>query len=738
MLLLTGGARRRVLAILLVGLGLGSACTSEPASMPEVLAEKHEWLAEARGAPAFTNGRARALREMDKPPPTTLRDIVRGSSRLLQGGLTQEAIDMLSLGDSTAWEPAQISRLGVAYLRLGEQANCLAAGHAAEVCILPFRAAAVHADPEPARRAAALFETLLDRDSTDLDARWLLNIAHQALGDYPDGVPSRYLIPGLGVPPEGAGDGFPRLENVAPDRGVATMALSGGAALDDFDGDGDLDLIATSWGLADPIRYYENDGRGHFTERTHEAGLDGLTGGLNLIHGDVDNDGDLDVFVLRGAWTRQWGEIPNSLLRNDGQGHFTDDTFAAGLGSERPTGAAAFADVDGDGWLDLFVGNEVGERRTHYASELYLNNRDGTFRDAAREAGLTVDAFVKGAVWTDADADGRPDLYVSIMSAANRLYLNRSTDGRVRFEAAPGAEGPEASFSAVSFDWDQDGRDDLMALAYPSRGFSEGDGLAGSAAREALGMSPRHEPTHLFRNMGGSFGDVTEAAGLSRFAAPVMGVNVEDFDGDGWVDLYAATGAPNFAALVPNRLLMGGPDGHFVDRTYVSGTGHLQKGHGVSFGDVDGDLDPDLYVVAGGAFESDTAANLLFDNPWQDRGWVVFRLEGRQANRSAIGARVAVRVLDPDGSRRTLWRTVGMGGSFGSNSLQLEVGLGGGTVEAVEVTWPGSGTQSTFDDVERGGRYRLVEGMPTAQPITLTLDTTPERPTVGGHEGHGA
>ena len=80
----------------------------------------------------------------------------------------------------------------------------------------------------------------------------------------------------------------------------------------------------------------------------------------------------------------------------------SDDTFAAGLGSERPTGAAAFADVDGDGWLDLFVGNEVGERRTHYASELYLNNRDGTFRDAAREAGLTVDAFVKGAVWTDA------------------------------------------------------------------------------------------------------------------------------------------------------------------------------------------------------------------------------------------------------------------------------------------------------------------------------------------------
>ena len=117
---------------------------------------------------------------------------------------------------------------------------------------------------------------------------------------------------------------------------------------------------------------------------------------------------------------------------------------------------------------------------------------------------------------------------------------------------------------------------------------------------------------------------------------------------------------------------------------------------------------------------------------------LVLRLEGQQANRSAIGARVAVRVLDSDGSQRTLWRTVGMGGSFGSNSLQLEVGLGGGTVEAVEVTWPGSGTESTFDDVERGGRYRLVEGTTAAQPIPLTLDATPARPTMGGHEGHGA
>ena len=721
----------RPLAVLTLALAALAACDRAPQPMPEVLAAKAREMRRAADQPLnFLINREQAARWADRPLTGRGRygTVLGRADLFLRAGRTAEAIALLTASDSATWSPQHTMLLGVAYLRQGEEANCLVAGHAAEVCILPFRGAAVHADPGPAQRAAALFARVLAADSTHGDARWLLNVASQALDGLPAGVPPTYLLPGLD------GDGsVPRLRNVAPHRGVAAMGLSGGAALDDFDGDGDLDLLATSMALDDPIRYFENDGRGHFTERTHEAGLDGLTGGLNVVHGDLDNDGDLDVLVLRGAWIRSpWGDWPNSLLRNDGDGHFTDVTAEAGMGSEHPTQTAALADVDGDGDLDVFVGNEG--RKTdpgRHASELFLNHGDGTFREAARPSGLVLDAFVKGAAWLDADGDGRPDLYVSVLNDPNRLFLNRSDGGTVWFEEAPnaaGAAGLTASFPVAVLDWDHDGRDDLIAFTYSERAYGPGTGIAAGAAAAALGQRPTGETTRLFQNTGRAFSDASEAAGLDRFASPTMGVNVEDFDGDGWFDLYAGTGAPSFAALVPNRLLMGGPGGRFTDRTYASGTGHLQKGHGVAFGDVDGDLDPDLYVVMGGAFDADTAANLLFENPWEDRGWVVLRLEGRRANRSAIGARVAVRVRDRDGATRTLRRTVGGGASFGSSSLQLEVGLGGGAVEAVEVVWPGSGTRDVFRDVEAGGRYRLVEGAATARPFTL-----PTAPTVATH-----
>ena len=733
----------RALALVLTGVLLAAGCGGDggdrawpaTASMPDVLREEARAARDAAADfPPFLLNDEQAALAARRPVPDRPRAVYRRALVFLRGGRTDEAIALLSRGDTASWSREHAELLAVAHLRRGEEANCLAAGHAPEVCILPFRGGAVHADPEPARRAAVLLRRAAALDTTDLDARWLLNVAHHALGTYPEGVPPAFLIPGLDGAASGAA-GVPRLQNTAPERGVADARLSGGVALDDFDGDGDLDLVTTSWGLDDPVRYAVNDGRGHFVDRTREAGLADITGGLNLVHGDLDNDGDLDVLVLRGAWLGERGRWPNSLLRNDG-GTFSDVTFAAGLRTGRPTQTAALADVDGDGWLDVFVGNE-SHRGVDAPSELFLNNRDGTFRDVAEASGLRLSAFVKGAVWTDVDADGRPDLYASVLGGPNRLFLNRSEGGTVRFEEAPdaaGAAAPESSFPAAVFDWDQDGADDLFVAPYPPRGFSDGSGVAAGAALEALGRPHEGEATRLFRALGGAFSDVTAAAGLGAFAAPTMGLNVEDLDGDGWVDLYAGTGAPSFGALVPNRLLLGGPDGRFTDVTYASGTGHLQKGHAVSFGDVDGDLDPDLYVVTGGSYSADTSPNLLFENPWQDRGWVVLRLEGRRANRSAIGAHVAVHLREPGGTRRTLWRTVGAGGSFGSNSLQLEVGVGDAEVDRVEVAWPGSGTRSTFRGVTRGGRYRLVEGADAAEPFAIAVDA-PAGSHPGGH-GH--
>jgi hypothetical protein len=656
---------------------------------------------------------------------------------LLDAGRTDEAVrQLVDLGEAAGGRAALASNpaakpvydlLATAYLRKGEQANCIANHHAGEVCILPFRGGAVHADPDGAGRAADVLEDVLAAYPDDLAGRWLLNVAHQALGTYPAGVPDRWRIAGLDSTQAGP---LGRWRNTAPHRGADVEGLSGGVSAEDFDGDGDPDLLVTSYGLADPIRYLENTG-GRFQDRTAEAGLDGLTGGLNTVHADVDNDGDADVLVLRGAWLGEAGAWPNSLLLNDGSGRFEDATYAAGLGSEHPTQTAAFADVDGDGDLDLFVGNESGgaypdalgrtASAAEHPSELFLNRGDGTFREAAAASGLRLSAFVKGAAWGDVEGDGRPDLYVSVLGGPNKLYLNRSEGGRVRFEEAAeaaGVAGPAFSFPVAWFDADGDGRDDLLVVAYDARRFYD---TPEDAAREALGLATPAETSRLYLNRGdGTFRDASAEAGL---ALPLygMGLGTGDLDGDGRLDLYVGTGAPDLRALLPNRAFLnrsapGAP--RFEDVTLSSGLGHLQKGHAVAFLDADGDGDEDLYAVLGGAVEGDVARNVLFDNPnGGGARWLRILLEGRRSNRSAVGARVAVTLRQPDGSERTLHRTVGTGGSFGANTLALDLGLADAeAVESATVRWPGGAVQ-TVRGLAPGGRYRVVEGEPEARPV---------------------
>lgn len=660
-------------------------------------------------------------------------------------GQTREGITLLEtlaaeLGINVRTFTAQtkplIDLLAIANLRLGEQENC-AAGTAANACILPLDGGARHIKPEGARKAIALYTAIGRVYPQDLGSRWLLNVAWMALGGYPDSVPPAMRIPGLDKRERAD---FPVYRNIAGALGVDAMSNAGGVAVDDFDGDGLLDLFVTAWGLRDPVRLYIADGRGGYTDRGPVSGLDGITGGLNVSHADYDNDGRPDVFVMRGAWLGGPGGHPNSLLRNLGNGRFTDVTIGAGLLSRHPTPTAAWADFDLDGWLDLFVGNESGVARNEgsHASELWHNNHDGTFTNVATLTGVDVDAFVKGATWGDVNNDGLPDLYLSILNAPNRLYVNRGGrwPGGWRFEeraVAAGVERPLASFATWFWDVDQDGWDDLFVASYD---IGAGQALHDGVAAEYLRQPVRLETSRLFiNNRDGTFRDASRAAGLDTKAIFAMGANFGDLDNDGWLDMYLGTGNPDLRSIIPNRMLRNTGGAQFEEVSIAGGFAHLQKGHAVTFADLDGDGDEDIYTVMGGAYEGDIFANVLFENPgWAANSWVTLQLEGRTANRSAFGARVRVVTRDAKGVRRVQHRTVGTGGSFGSNPLALHMGLGAATaIDSVVVTWPDAARLNTaYTGIEPKATWRLVQGEPA---VRIARGAVPFAVTAGPVKG---
>ena len=253
--------------------------------------------------------------------------------------------------------------------------------------------------------------------------------------------------------------------------GLDIYGVSGGALLEDLDEDGRLDVMVTAIGFGDQMRVFRNvDGR--FADATAASGLTGLTGGLNMVTADYDNDGLLDVLVLRGAWMGAAGQFPMSLLRNRGGLRFDDVTKAAGLLRLRPSQTATWLDFDGDGLLDLFVGNESGGPAIN-PCELYRNNRDGTFTEIAKASGVDLVAFVKGVVSGDYDNDGDPDIFVSVAQGANLLFRNDGPGPRgstgwrfTNVAAQAGVELPKNSFPAMFFDYDNDGWLDLFVAPY--------------------------------------------------------------------------------------------------------------------------------------------------------------------------------------------------------------------------------------------------------------------------------
>jgi hypothetical protein len=541
-----------------------------------------------------------------------------------------------------------------------------------------------------------------------LRARWLLNIAYMTLGTYPEGVPKEHLIPQQAFESD---EPFPRFTNIARRLGVDTFSNAGGAIADDFDNDNHLDLITSTWDPAGPVRFFRNNQDGTFSERTREANLDGIWGGLNLVQADYNNDGNVDVLVLRGGWWGKAGQHPKSLLRNNGDGTFTDVTFEAGLGEEHyPTQTASWADYDNDGDLDLFVGNESWEALAA-PCQLFRNNGDGTFEDVAGQAGVTNDAFAKGVVWGDYNGDRLPDLYISNHHGSNRLYHNQGDGTFIDVASKLGVTGPEKSFPAWFWDFDNDGVLDLFVSAYAA-------GIEHVAA-SYLGLPFPTELARLYRGDGrGGFEDVARERNLTHPNFP-MGSNFGDLDNDGFLDFYLGTGDPHYWSLTPNLMYRNRAGKSFADVTWKGGFGNLQKGHAVVFADFDNDGDQDIFEEMGGAYPGDKSNDVFFENPGFGNHWITVKLVGVRTNRSAIGARIRLEVIE-HGQRRSIYKHVNSGGSFGANPLRQTIGLGEATkIELLEVFWPSTGRTQSFREPPLDQYIQIVEGQD--QYTTLAL-----------------
>jgi enediyne biosynthesis protein E4 len=495
------------------------------------------------------------------------------------------------------------------------------------------------------------------------------------------------------------------LQNSPTDQKYLIETMPGGVALLDYNNDGLLDIFFVNGGrVTSPMQTPENFDRhdpkywsrlyrqnkdGSFTDVTQQAGLanagDGNYG-MGVAVGDYDNDGYPDLYVT------SYGK--NILYHNNGDGTFTDVTAKAGVAGGGWSVSAGFFDYDNDGKLDLFVTRYLdwdtkhskgcgGNYHTYCPPEefptttniLYHNNGDGTFTDVSERSGIAKKkGRALGATFADYDGDGFTDIFVSNDGMQQYLFHN---DGNGTFRevgleagAALSEDGRRMSGMGVVFqDYDNDGRPDVMVTLLP---------------REIYGV--------YHNDGGGSFTYRSLETGLGALSSGSSGwsAGLEDFDNDGWKDLFVAQGhvLDNVEKIDPSLhylelpLLALNRNGRFERAD--SGSTVPVAGRGAAFGDLNNDGWQDVVMTALGAHPQ------VFMNRGGKEHWLTITLRGTRSNRDGFGARVQV-----NGQTRFATATSGY---LSSSDKRLHFGLGTAEKAKVEINWP-SGSHQTLNDV---------------------------------------
>jgi hypothetical protein len=445
------------------------------------------------------------------------------------------------------------------------------------------------------------------------------------------------------------------------------MQLGRGMCFGDFDGDGDQDLVVPE-GVGGLLRYLRNEGNGTFSDQSAAAGflLSGFTRGIAAA--DVDNDGDLDLFLANSYQ-------PDQLFINDGSASFTEAASLRGLGHAGGSWTAAFADYDRDGWIDLYLGNYLAFSGAQEPNILYRNIGGGNFVDVTATAGVGNPGLIFTSIWHDYDEDGWPDLFIGNDKG---YYPGLPPDTTYR-------NNGDGTFTEVG----------------PQIGTLHGAGAMGADFCDAFNdggwdiFVANIQAGHLFY----AWNPQTQVYDEVANALGVAGVNdgwachFMDYDNDGWQDLYIVND------LTPNDLFRnpGPAGGPWMQVAPAAGCdiGGLKYSLTVADFDDDGGID---------ILQPRTALPSVFlSNSAPGGNWIKVRTEGTRSNRSGIGAKVSVTVGGM--TQRQVVRTGT--GYLGGADQRLHFGVGPATiVDRISIWWP-------------SGQTQVLDGIPANQVITV-------------------